>query len=266
MIEYRVPYDDMGVRVIIPDSHGSMIDWPAARAIRDDVKKLRPTEVVWLGDHVDVGGVFSNHQKNYSEELDYSYQKDCDDANEFLDYIQCDASHFMEGNHEAHLERWASRTFASKKDADAVLERLSPYKMLKLKERGIRYYESSKLHGNLSVPGVIRLGKCLFTHGSRAGKHATSAMLDDFGTNVVHGHTHRAQSIIRRTVANGEIGAWCPGTVAKLQPLYLHTSVSSWSHGYAVQFVNKSGRFFHVQVPIVDGESMLEPLIKELRP
>ena len=42
------------------------------------------------------------------------------------------------------------------------------------------------------------------------------------------------------------------------RPLYKHTEPTSWSHGYAVQFVSpKSGRFLHVNVPIHKGESML---------
>jgi hypothetical protein len=51
--------------------------------------------------------------------------------------------------------------------------------------------------------------------------------------------------------------AWCPGTLAKLQPLYAHTSPSSWSHGYGVQWVLPSGKFAHMNVAIAGGESML---------
>lgn len=256
------------IRVVVPDSHGSEIDPKARDAFLADLRKLGPEEIVMLGDHVDVGGIFSSHQRNYVEELRYSYEDDLAAAGHFLDEIQKRAPkaaiHYLEGNHEAHAGRWVARTFYHSKDARAVEGLISPEKRLRLKSRGIRYYRSTERYHGLSVRGTIRLGKCHFTHGISAAKQAASIHLDRFGACVVFGHVHRAQSVIRRTVAAEEIGAWCPGTLAKLQPLYLHTSVSDWSHGYAIQLVNPSGTFLHVQVPIVKGKSMLGPLVQRL--
>lgn len=258
------------IRVIIPDVHGYMADPAAVKACIEDVRMLEPREVVILGDFTDVGGVFSGHPANYTEELAHSYDEDLQAGNAILDRLikaaPKAAFHFLEGNHEHHVERWAARQFKHHKDAEHAREKMAPEQGLQLEDRGIRYYRRSESHMGLAVPGVIKLGRCLFTHGIRAGKHATSAHLDDFCTNVVHGHTHRAQAVVRRTVASGEIGAWCPGTLAKLQPLYLHTQVSAWSHGYALQFVERDGRFLHLQVPIAGGRSMLKPLLQELRP
>ena len=258
------------IRVIVPDSHGSYIDIAARDAFLKDLKLLAPREIVMLGDHVDVSGIFSNHPRNYVEELAYSYEEDCQAAATFLDKIQDNAPgasvYYIEGNHEQHLERWAARVHTSKRDAEAYLKINGPETRLELKRRGIRYYRMSEQYMGLAVPGTIRLGKCYFLHGYRAGKHATAAHLDDLGGNLVHGHTHRSASVIRRTASAGEIGAHCPGTLARLQPLYLHTSVSSWSHGYGVQMVERDGRFLHINVPIVRGRSLLRPLLDSLRP
>jgi hypothetical protein len=60
------------------------------------------------------------------------------------------------------------------------------------------------------------------------------------------------------------IGAWCPGTLAKLQPLYRHTAPTSWSHGYAVQFINERGNFLHINVPIIQGRSILSDVANRL--
>ena len=260
----------MAVRVVVPDSHGSSADERAVAAFLGDLRYLAPSEIVLLGDHVDVSGVFSTHPRNYVEELEYSYEQDIAAAARFLDAIQRVAprakTHYIEGNHEHHVERWAARTFTHQGDAESVRRTFSPEAKLELKKRGIRYYRTSDRHGGLAVPGTIRLGKCMFTHGTHIGKHATSAHLDSWGANVVHGHTHRSQSVVRRTAAAGEIGAWCPGTLAKLQPLYLHNSVSSWSHGYGVQFVENGGRFLHINASIVNGKSLLKPLLDTMRP
>lgn len=249
------------VRVIIPDSHGEHIDRRAALACIADVKRLAPDEVVLLGDHLDCGGVFSTHQRSFTNEMTESYEDDIAGANWFFDKLQKAAPgaswHYLEGNHEQHIERWASRTFPSHKDAVGMLERYGVEKVLKLKDRGVRYYKRSTQYMGISIQGAIRLGRCFFVHGICANKYATAVHLSKFGDNVVHGHTHRTQSFLGRTVTKSCIGAWCPGTLAKQQPLYMHTNPTDWTHGYGVQFIQPSGTFMHVNVPILSGTSFL---------
>ena len=254
------------VRVIIPDFHGNHIDIAARDACLRDVKALNPTHVVFLGDGLDCGGTFNSHQRTYTNEMAESYADDCDAANEFLDLIQEAAPSakewdYLEGNHEQHVERWAARNFHNQKDAEALLEVFGPEKVLNLKRRHIRYYKRSVQYDDVSIPGCIRRGKCFFVHGISHSKHAAATHLARFGASVVFGHIHRSQSVVERSVTSNGYGAWCPGTLAKLQPLYKHTEPSSWSHGYGVQFVNPSGNFIHVNVPILDGESMLAELL-----
>lgn len=245
------------VRLIIPDSHGNHIDLDARKAVVRDAKILDPHEVVLLGDQTDCGGIFSAHQRSYTNEMTESYEDDCEATNEFLDLLQeaCPRAAFdeLEGNHEQHVERWAARNFARKKDADALLEKYAPENKLELKKRGIRYYKRNTHYQGLSIPGTIRKGRCFFTHGIVASAHATYAHLIRFGASVVHGHTHQAQAYIERTVTSDGHGAWSPGTLAKLQPLYMHTNPTKWSLGYGVQFVAASGLFMHINVPIFSG-------------
>lgn len=245
----------MKIRLIIPDSHGSHVDWDAANAMLADAKVIGPDEIVLLGDHLDCGGTFSTHQRNYTSEMTESYEEDCLQANLFLDRLQeaCPKAkdiHYIEGNHEAHVERWASRNYHSHRDAVAFLEREGPAGRLRLKDRGISYYRRSVFYQGLAIPGCIKLGKCFFVHGISHAKHADSVHLQRFGASVVFGHIHRSMGRVERTVTSGGHGAWCPGTLAKLQPLYKHTQPSDWSHGYAVQEVLTSGHFEHTNVPI----------------
>lgn len=251
----------MTERVIIPDSHGNHIDPLARKAFLGDLRRIRPRQIVMLGDHLDCGGLFSAHQRTYTAEMTESYEDDCSAANSFLDAIQAAAPdadiHYIEGNHEQHVERWVARNFERRRDAEALLDVWGPERKLQLKARGIRYYKRSRHYNGCSIPGTVRLGKCFFTHGFAAGVSATRVHLVRFGANVVHGHTHRAASIFERTVKSDGHGAHSPGTLAKLQPLYQHTSPSDWVHGYAVQELAKSGRFLHINVPIHKGESLL---------
>ncbi len=254
------------IRAIIPDSHGLHIDVPARDAFLKDLKALDPDEIVALGDHLDCGGTFSAHQRSYTNEMTESYADDCKATNTFLDMCQHRAPraewHYIEGNHEAHVERWASRQFLNKKDAVSMLDVYGPEAVLHLKDRAIRYYRRSEMYGGLSIPGCIRLGKCYFVHGVSHSKHAAATHLARFGANVVFGHVHRRQSVGERTVASAGFEAWCCGTLAKLQPLYKHTAPTSWSHGYGVQFVAPSGTFLHINVPIHKGKSLLQDVAK----
>ncbi len=250
------------VRVICPDSHGNHIDLAARAAFLADVKALDPDEAEFMGDHLDCAGTFSTHQRNYTNEMAESYEDDVRATNSFLSAFQKAATKvkeidYLEGNHEAHVERWASRTFQNQKDAVALLDAYGPQKVLELKRRGIRYYKRSEHYQGISIPGTIRRGKCFFVHGISHSKHAAAVHLARFGANVVFGHVHRIQNVTERTVVTKGIGAWCCGTLAKLQPLYKHTEPTSWSHGYGVQFINPSGNFIHINVPILDGKSML---------
>jgi hypothetical protein len=257
------------VRVIIPDSHGVNIDPDARKAFLGDLKRLDPHQIIGLGDHVDVGGKWGGHPPLYSQELEYSIYADYDAGNDLLDKAQAAAPRatwkLLEGNHEQHIDRWAAR-FLDKSDVSGFVSDFGPYARLKMKERGIKYFSRADKHQGLSLPNTIfevRNGiKCYFTHGTISPKNAASAYLAMFGDNVVFGHTHTAQSYISNTLAAGEIGAWCPATLAKKQPYYLHTSVSKHTLGYGLQIVQPSGVFITILVAIVDGKSTLPQALR----
>jgi hypothetical protein len=137
---------------------------------------------------------------------------------------------------------------------------VSPYTLLKIEERGIAYYREGEMHRGATVPGWLRLGKCWFVHGICASKHAASTTLQKAGGNVVFGHTHRIDSAHTDMPNVGPVAAWNPGCLCVKQPLWRHTSPTGWGHGYAVQIVAKSGEFLHLNVPIIEGKSLLMPL------
>lgn len=259
-------------RVIVPDSHGNHIDPIAARVFLRDLAELQPDHIVMLGDHLDCGGTFNAHQKTYTNELVESYHDDVKAANGLLDAMQEAAPNvglwdYIEGNHEQHVERWTARNMHSKQDADDLIDVYGPAARLFLKRRGISYYQTKEFYDGLTVPGTIKRGKVYFTHGVSHSKHADAAHLERFNANVVFGHVHRSMSVVSRTVSSQGHGAWCPGTLAKLQPLYRHTQPTTWTHGYAVQFANaSSGRFVHYNIPIyADGTSGLTDMLGALK-
>jgi len=254
-------------RVTVGDSHGSAIDPIAAGAFLTDLKRIDPREIVLGGDIVNCGGFLAQHHvMGYVAETEYSYTDDIAAANKFLDEIQKAAPratiHYLEGNHERRVETWCvTQTLRNGKDAEALRIAFAPEFRLSLKERGIRYYRQAEHYG-LSVPGAIRLGKCHFWHGTASGRDAAVVNLRQIGGNVVYFHTHTEAAASSRPVSIGDVGAWNSGCLCRLQPLWQHTRPTNWTHGFGLQMVARSGDFLHVNARIVEGKSMLTPLLK----
>lgn len=258
---------DDWVRVILTDTHGSKVDPEAFAAVIADIARLAPDEIVHLGDSIDCGGFLAEHHTlGYVAEMDYSYADDVAAANDHFDRLQKAAPrakfHLMEGNHERRVETYCvTKALRSKTDAEFLRSLISPQKLLRLEERGINYYRECEKHGESTVPGWLRLGKCWFVHGISTAKHAARAHLDKAGGNVVFGHTHRIDSAHDELPNVGPVAAWNPGCLSIKQPLWRHTSPTGWGHGFAVQIVARSGEFLHLNIPIIEGRSLLPCLL-----
>ncbi len=155
-------------------------------------------------------------------------------------------------------------TLRNGKDADFLRRSIAPEFVLRLKERDIPYYKRSVTYDGLPLAGCIRRGKCHFVHELAGGKDAASTHLKTFGGSVVFGHIHRSVSVISKTVTQGEIGAWSPGCLALQRMYWHHSKLSDHTNGYALQLHSRSGRFLHLNIPIIGGESNLRPLTQHL--
>jgi len=255
------------VRMLMGDLHGSYRDENAVARVIADAKTLQPDEIILGGDMVDCGGFLAQHHTlGYVAELAYTYEEDLSHAAQFLDALAAVAPNasieYLEGNHESRVERWAiTQALKSKGDAEWLVRQVSPEHQLGLKGRGIPYYRVSEYHDGLSIPGWIKRDKIYITHAISFAKHAAAQALAKTAGNVVFFHSHRADAFTTNLVHGGTVSAWNPGCLCGSQPLYRHSNPSGWSQGYAVQFLAKSGNFLHLQVPIIEGESLLAPLL-----
>ena len=257
------------VRLIIPDTHGAKVDPAALSACLADAKAIAPHEVILLGDHVDCGGFLAQHHTmGYVAESDYSYEEDIAHANAFLDSLQVAAPsagiEYLEGNHERRVETWCvTETLRHRRDSEMLRRAFAPEYLLGLEARGIQYYRLSEFYDGLPVPGVIKRGKVFFFHGFSTAKNAAAATQAKVAGNCVFAHTHRAQSDISKPMGAGVVGSWNPGCLCVPQPLWQHGRPTDWTHGYAVEFVSRTGNFLHLNVPIIDGQSLFTSLIHE---
>lgn len=250
------------VIVIWPDVHGAKQDQAAVAAFLGDVKRLDPDEGVGLGDLADCGGFLgAHHVLGFVAETSDTYEEDIEASNKFLDAFQASAPRagmrLIEGNHEHRVEKWAiTTTLRSPRDSKWMRDRVAPDVLLRVKERGARYYRRAETYDGMPVQGATRIGKLGIMHGLLNGNGAPDAVLNKFAMNMVYGHTHKMQSRVKRTGV-GMIGAWNLGTLAKLQQFYAHGAPTDHAHGYGVVFMARSGLFQMVPVSIVDGVSLL---------
>jgi hypothetical protein len=257
------------IRLIIPDTHGAKADPAAISSCLADAKAIAPHEVILLGDHVDCGGFLAQHHTmGYVAESDYSYEEDIAHANAFLDSLQDAAPdaviEYLEGNHERRVETWCvTETLRHRRDSEMLRRAFTPEHLLDLAARGIRYYRLSEFYDGLPVPGVIKRGKVFFFHGFSTAKNAAAATQAKVAGNCVFAHTHRAQSDISKPMGAGVVGSWNPGCLCIPQPLWQHGRPTDWTHGYAVEFISRTGNFLHLNVPIIDGQSLFTSLIHE---
>ena len=255
------------VRVVVPDTHGAKARKPAIESMLSDIRAINPQEIILLGDHVDCGGHLAQHHvMGYVAETPYSYEDDVAEANAFLDSLRAAAPsakiEYLEGNHERRVETWCvTQTLRHAKDSEGLRKLYTPQYRLYLKERDIPYYRHGEFYDGLSLPGVIRRGKCFFFHGFNTAKNATAATIEKIAGNCVFGHTHRAQSDVVRKVGVGVIGAWNPGCLCELQPLWQHTAPTEWTHGYGIQLITDTGDFLHLNIPIIEDKSLFSALV-----
>lgn len=261
---------DVFCRVLIPDTHGASVHIPTIKAVLADIALIQPREVIMLGDHLECGGFLAQHHTlGYVAQTEYTFEDDVAACNQLLDQLQLAAPNatkeYLFGNHEARLEKWiVDATLGNPKDAAMLRRSIGVEHVLFLDKRNIPFYEPNKFYDGLRVPGTIKRQNCHFTHGVYINENAAMRHVRKYGGNVVFGHIHRSQSAIIRTVSAGEIGGWCPGCICNLQPMWQHTNCTDWSHGYGLQLV-QGERFLHINIPVLEGMSMIGPLAKQLR-
>lgn len=254
-------------RAFLTDTHGAKVDPSALAAVLADLAALQPDEIILGGDMVDCGGFLAQHHTlGYVAETHQSYEADIAAAAALLDALRaaCPSAkiEYIEGNHERRVETWCvTQTLRHARDSEYLRRMFSPEHLLHLEAREIPYYRQGVCYDGLTAPGFIKRGKLYFTHGISTAKHATAATQRTIAGNIVFGHTHRAQTDITRALSAGVIGAWNPGCLCELQPLWQHTKPTDWTHGYAVQLIAPSQTFLHINVPIVAGESFLTSLL-----
>lgn len=250
------------LEVTFADVHGNKHDPLAWHAFITDLKTINPHRIFIGGDLLDCGGFLAEHHAlGYVADTEDSYQEDVDVANRLLDQVQAAAPraaiHYLEGNHEHRVERWAlTQRLAHHKDVEHLRKTWAAENVLHLAERGIRYYAQGKIHPGCHVPGWIKMDRLYYCHKISNAADAARMALSKAGGNVVFFDTHRADFYTTNRPGTGLISAWNPGCLCKRQPLYCNTNPTGWTHGYLLRLISKTtGRFQMMHTAIDEGVS-----------
>jgi hypothetical protein len=256
------------VEVIFSDVHGNQHDPAAFAALLGDLKALRPDRIFIGGDFINAGGFLAEHHTlGYVAESDDSYEDDVRVANVLLDSILehsgCSDVHYLEGNHEWRIERWAlTQRLAHYRDVEYLRRTFAPEHVLRLADRGITYYRQGLDHG-CGIPGWVKLDKVFFVHKLSNAADAAAVAMAKAGGNVCYFDTHRAAFKPKFVPGIGLLAAWNPGCLCQRQPLYANTRPTEWTHGYLVRFISRAtGNFQMVNVTIDNGVSYASSLIR----
>ena len=255
------------VRVFFTDTHGASLDQAAWAAFLEDMRILRPDEIIHGGDVLDCDGwLASHHTTNYVAQTDYTYADEIEAGNQMFDQLQavCPKArvHVIEGNHDLRVETWALTTTAkTRADAELLINAFAPKNVLHIEKRGFHWYSRGDCHHDSVAGGTIKLGKCYFTHPSSSSKHSAAKMVESFCANVVFGHTHRADYFPSSNIRGEQWGAWNPGCMCVKRKYWHHTSNFKHTQGYHVQLVNADETFMAFNVEIDNGRSYLSMLL-----
>lgn len=233
---------------IFPDIHLPDQDDAALACALKAHEKLKPDYSLFLGDVLDCA-VFSTHPKRkISENQAYDFKKmEVDPCNKMLDRVQKNTkvhTYFLEGNHEERIERWATSAGGV---GESLFSAISPMTQLGANRKNFTMIPYSPHTGDrmgfvqiVKPSDQMKSGGLVAVHGWSFSKHAAYVHLEKSRSqSIVFGHTHRAQTIVDRDPWTGApIKAFNPGTLSKLQPIYMTGgSPSAWSHGFGIIYV-----------------------------
>lgn len=250
-----------GVTVVASDFHFPLQDDAAVAIFLETVRQLKPERVILNGDLPDLLALsrypkdvrhvwgLKDEAETYSKflyELEQVLPKDAQ-------LVEIDANHSGNGT-ESRWWRYLS---------ERIPELLQhPRAMTEMTYQRWWHPDWSRIE---MLPEIVLHDDLLVTHGDMArkwGGYTAKAHSERYVNSVMHGHTHRMGSHIRRVPAVGVRGeqvirAYEIGCLCQLNPGY--TAVPDWSQGFAVVVGNGSSYAVEL-VNIIEGRATVAAL------
>lgn len=224
----------------VPDTHAIAVDHHAWRYMINYAKEWKPDCIVQLGDFCDLHWL-SKHPKNAKAACLAKEIKVARKLRQQLDDLGAAKKYALYGNHDARFE------YTLGSDASAFEGLFDLDSLVGWTENNWKV---------VPYGDELRIGKISFVHDTGfAGKQATAQTLQFMNTNVVHGHTHRAQQIYTGNGRGEQHMAMCPGWLGRHDAPEMSYEKSvvkrrSWTQGFGKITMQKGGNFEAHIIPI----------------
>lgn len=246
--------------IVIPDTHGHLIDRPAFSCIQQAIQMLRPEIVIHLGDLGEWESNCSHNMKSKKPdpaEIARRIRNDArgarravlDPLDEVCARAEVKRKIMLTGNHDDRLDRFVKD---NPDYASTSFDEATGYKFGQI-------YDWSKRQWQLYPIGkLLKIGDLHFYHGHLYGgiNHTRNHLLH-YGVSIMYGHWHDVQySSVAHS--NGIKGAWSIGCVKVLAPEkndWLGHRPVNWGHAFAaVHWYGSKGHFTVNSVNIINGQ------------
>src|SRR3990167_774145 len=237
--------------LILPDLHVPNHCTKSLAVVEQLMADYRWDEYVNLGDLMDFD-MLSKFNADTARKLEGKrIMADYEIANEILDRHQAIIRKnnkkakftLLEGNHDERMERFIDKF----PNVEGLLE---VEKCLRLQGRGfkwVRSWSKGELH---------KIGKLYFSHGLYLNKYHAAKMVDNFGCNIVYGHTHDVMSHVKTVRGKDKvINASSLGHLSdELRLAYMRNRPSNWCQAVGIAEIRPDGNFNLTSIEIINHQ------------
>ncbi len=232
--------------MVCPDAHHPYVDKRAWAAFLEAARRLKPDVLVIIGDFVDCYAV-SSHVKSPARQRELQWEiEEGRKAVAEVATLGIPRVVFCEGNHETRLSRYIAEKAPELYGMIDVPTLLGVYD-----------------HGWEWVPyGTwIRIGEVSYMHDvGRCGANTARQSLQDFGDNLVIGHSHRGQVVYSGTVAGKVHVCMNVGCLVDFKSCdYMNQAkaMRDWTHGFGWCEQAADGVTWCNFIPIIEGRCVV---------
>lgn len=239
---------DFTTALVANDFHLPFDDRRVVKLFLSFAKNIKPDTVFLNGDVIDA---YEMSRFDRDPRRGATIDKELKMGTELIAQLRSDLPKarivFVEGNHEHRIRRYIIKNAPSL----TWVQGLKLPSLLQLDKYRVEYIPCD---ADTFVDTYVQYGPLLVGHFStcRSQSGATArALLDQFGTNCLQGHTHSIGSANKLIYPNKQIAAWENGCLASLKPSYCNPR--NWCHAMSVIHKENRGSYFQLQqLPIIN--------------
>lgn len=243
--------------LVIPDTHVSTpdsveggIDPQAESVLFQAIPIIKPTMAVHIGDIGEWESVshwqWKKRKRPPSEYILPRIDREAAAVNAWLDKLEgalddvgCSKILVTQGNHEVWTDDFALEETRPEYEARVLL---------KAKKRGYEWHD----HGQYA-----KVGKLHFTHGGHfTGLHHAYKTATGLSASSMYGHFHSLEHA-HVSKLGGKYGAWCIGSLCKLNKRFLGGRPTNWAHAITVVHMESDGTFNVEIIEIFEGRAFV---------